>query len=186
MNLGKTIIIILAFVFFAQTNLDALKAQEAPIELASVGLDDFVIKPGQAAPVDRFSPTLPQSKQQSPYDQPNYEPSVRPISQPTQQPPILPPNGGSPQVMEIGLTGPSTVGNSQVGGGPEWQILQNPNGPHTAILFDPIRQVIAVYQIDSASGAITLKSVRNVSWDLRIEDYNSNKPAPKDIRAMQP
>lgn len=71
------------------------------------------------------------------------------------------------------------------GAGPiEWRILENPNGPHTACVFDPVRQVFAVYHVDSASGQIMLKSVRNLSADLRLDQFNSSNPAPKDIQSM--
>ncbi|QDT69681.1 hypothetical protein MalM25_26200 [Planctomycetes bacterium MalM25] len=66
----------------------------------------------------------------------------------------------------------------------DWRILENPNGPHTALFFDPVRQVFAVYHIDSGSGQIMLKSIRSLSADLRLEQFNSSNPAPKDIQAM--
>lgn len=66
----------------------------------------------------------------------------------------------------------------------DWRILENPQGPHAALFFDPVRQVFAVYHVDSASGQIMLKSVRNVSADLRLEQFNSSNPAPKDIQSM--
>jgi len=90
-------------------------------------------------------------------------------------------------------TQPMTVAASQpiaappaplVGGQTQWKILENPNGPHAALIFDPVRQVFAVYHVDSASGQIMLKSVRNLSADLRLEQFNSGAPAPKDIQAM--
>jgi len=45
--------------------------------------------------------------------------------------------------------------------------------------------VMAVYHVDRTSGALQLKSVRNLQWDLLIEDYNSGTPAPRDIRALK-
>jgi len=66
----------------------------------------------------------------------------------------------------------------------DWRILENPNGQHTALIFDPVRRVFAVYHVDSASGQIMLRSVRSVSADLRLEQFNSSNPAPKDIRGM--
>ena len=66
----------------------------------------------------------------------------------------------------------------------DWRILENPNGPHTALFFDPVRQVFAVYHVDSGSGQIMLKSIRNLSADLRLDQFNSSNPAPKDIQAM--
>ena len=43
---------------------------------------------------------------------------------------------------------------------------------------------MAVYHIDRATGALALKSVRNVHWDLQIEDYNSASPTPREIRLL--
>ena len=77
-----------------------------------------------------------------------------------------------------------TVAASLAGGQTQWKILENPNGPHAALIFDPVRQVFAVYHIDAASGQIMLKSVRNLAADLRLEQFNSGAPAPKDIQAM--
>jgi hypothetical protein len=31
---------------------------------------------------------------------------------------------------------------------------------------------------------LSLKSVRNVAWDLMIEDFNSANPTPREIRAL--
>ncbi len=70
------------------------------------------------------------------------------------------------------------------GGATQWKILENPNGPHTALVFDPVRQVFAVYHVDAASGQIMLKSVRNLSADLQLPQFNSSNPAPKDIQGM--
>lgn len=70
------------------------------------------------------------------------------------------------------------------GGRLDWRVLDNTNGPHVAMIFDPVRQVFAVYHVDSASGQIMLKSVRNLSADLRLDQFNSSNPAPKDIQSM--
>lgn len=50
-------------------------------------------------------------------------------------------------------------------------------------LVDPRLQVICVYQVDSSSGQITLKSVRNVHWDMMMDEFNGMSPSPKEIRA---
>lgn len=65
-----------------------------------------------------------------------------------------------------------------------WQILENPNGPNAAYIFDPVRQVFAVYHVDKASGQIMLKSVRSLAADLQLDQFNSSKPTPKDIQSM--
>jgi len=50
-------------------------------------------------------------------------------------------------------------------------------------VIDPRMQVISVYHMDLPSGAITLKSVRNIRWDLQIVEFNGTKPLPSEIRA---
>src|SRR5262245_22811807 len=59
------------------------------------------------------------------------------------------------------------------------------DGRQQVTIVDPRQRVMAVYHIDRASGALQLKSVRNLQWDLMIEDYNSGTPAPRDIRALK-
>jgi hypothetical protein len=59
------------------------------------------------------------------------------------------------------------------------------DGRQQITIVDPRQRVMAVYHVDRASGALQLKSVRNLQWDLVIEDYNSGSPAPRDIRALK-
>jgi hypothetical protein len=60
-----------------------------------------------------------------------------------------------------------------------------PDGRQQITVVDPRQRVMAVYHVDRASGALSLKSVRNLTWDLQIEDFNSGTPAPRDIRALK-
>jgi hypothetical protein len=55
---------------------------------------------------------------------------------------------------------------------------------HQLVLIDPRTRVAAVYQIDSNSGKIALKSVRNCSFDLQLLEYNGEDPLPREIRAL--
>lgn len=145
-------------------------------------LRDFAIKPGrdgsERTQPSQFTPppgvptpgqTLPPGQIQANPVEPQNRPSATP------QRSNLPTFGQAPALAQ-----------PPVGAGIQCQILQNPNGPYSAVLFDPNRQVIAVYQIDSADGSITLMSVRKITWDLQMEAYNSESPAPEDIRSMQP
>jgi hypothetical protein len=59
------------------------------------------------------------------------------------------------------------------------------DGRQQITIVDPRQKVMAVYHVDRATGALALKSVRNLQWDLQIEDYNSASPAPRDIRALR-
>ncbi len=54
--------------------------------------------------------------------------------------------------------------------------------PQSVIVVDPHQRVMAVYHVDSTSGEISLKSVRNLTWDLQMIEFNSGAPAPQDIR----
>ena len=57
-------------------------------------------------------------------------------------------------------------------------------GRQQVTVVDPRRQVMAVYHIDRNSGSITLRSVRNVQWDMVMEDFNSGSPTPREIRSI--
>jgi hypothetical protein len=50
-------------------------------------------------------------------------------------------------------------------------------------VVDPRQRVLGVYHIDAASGRIALKSVRNIRWDLQIDNFNNDKPLPQEIRS---
>ena len=59
--------------------------------------------------------------------------------------------------------------------------LDNLRGQLT--LIDPVKQVMAVYHVDRASGKVELKSVRNFTWDLQMLEWNAVTPLPGEIRA---
>ena len=54
--------------------------------------------------------------------------------------------------------------------------------PQTVIVIDPRTRVMAVYHVATPGGEIALKSVRNITWDLQMTDFNSGTPTPQDIR----
>ncbi len=54
--------------------------------------------------------------------------------------------------------------------------------PLTVTVVDPRQRVMAVYHVDRTSGEITPMSIRNITWDLQMIEYNSGKPMPQDIR----
>jgi hypothetical protein len=57
-------------------------------------------------------------------------------------------------------------------------------GRQQVAVIDPRGRALAVYHIDRATGELSLKSVRNLTWDLQIEDFNSTNPTPREIRAL--
>lgn len=51
-------------------------------------------------------------------------------------------------------------------------------------VVDPRQRVLSVYHIDLATGKITLKSVRNIQWDLQMTYLNNEAPLPQEIRSL--
>ena len=51
-------------------------------------------------------------------------------------------------------------------------------------VVDPRQRVLSVYHIDLATGKITLKSVRNIQWDLQMTYLNNENPLPQEIRSL--
>lgn len=51
-------------------------------------------------------------------------------------------------------------------------------------LIDPLSRVMSVYHVDGKTGYITLKSVRNVTWDLQIMELNGVSPLPREVRSL--
>jgi hypothetical protein len=49
-------------------------------------------------------------------------------------------------------------------------------------VLDPRQQTIGVYWIEAGTGKITLRSVRNIRYDLMMTDFNSDNPLPREIR----
>ena len=55
---------------------------------------------------------------------------------------------------------------------------------HMLMVVDPIRQVLAVYHVDAATGAVTLRSTRALAYDLQLEDFNAADPKPGALKKM--
>ncbi len=51
-------------------------------------------------------------------------------------------------------------------------------------LIDSATRTMAVYHIDTTSGEIVLKSVRNLNYDLQMIEFNGTSPLPNEIRAL--
>jgi len=64
-------------------------------------------------------------------------------------------------------------------------VLPAEGGTPAVIVVDPSQRVLAVYHVDKTTGEIALRSVRNITWDLQMVEFNSGKPLPQDIRNMR-
>ncbi len=51
-------------------------------------------------------------------------------------------------------------------------------------VIDPRLRVMSVYHIESSTGKIALRSVRNIQWDLQMNHLNNENPLPQEIRAL--
>ena len=61
---------------------------------------------------------------------------------------------------------------------------QTPDGRQLLTVVDPAQRVIAVYHVDPSSGELSLRSVRNIQWDLRMVQFNGATPLPQEIRSL--
>lgn len=70
--------------------------------------------------------------------------------------------------------------------GSELIVIPSASGEKGQMLtvVDPRQQVISVYSIDAATGKITLRSVRNIRWDLQMTYMNNDNPLPQEIRSL--
>lgn len=62
------------------------------------------------------------------------------------------------------------------------QVTSENGQPLTVTVIDPQQKALAIYHVDRATGEIVLRSVRNLTWDLQMVQYNSGNPPPQDIR----
>jgi len=80
-------------------------------------------------------------------------------------------------------TGPNGAGPSYVAG-QELLTYSSSVDEHRDQLtvIDPRSRVVSIYHVARDSGEITLKSVRNIHWDLQMEEFNCASPRPREIR----
>jgi hypothetical protein len=69
--------------------------------------------------------------------------------------------------------------------GPLWT-LATPldDGRQMLLLVDQQNRSLAIYHVDPASGTLTLKSTRDIRWDLMVEDFNAQEPKPSALKKM--
>ncbi len=80
--------------------------------------------------------------------------------------------------------GPQPAPPAVTGG--ELIAVPSPMGDKGQLLtvIDPRQQTMGVYWIEAGSGKITLRSVRNIRYDLMMMDFNGDNPLPREIRAV--
>jgi len=65
-------------------------------------------------------------------------------------------------------------------------ISATPLDDHRQLLLvvDPQIKTAAVYHVDAGQGTLTLKSTRDITWDLMVGDFNSQEPKPSALKKM--
>lgn len=81
---------------------------------------------------------------------------------------------------------PSGAAAVNAAAGTELISLATPVGENIQQLtvIDPRSRVISVYHVALATGEISLKSVRNIHWDLQMSEFNGVNPLPREIRSQ--
>jgi hypothetical protein len=52
------------------------------------------------------------------------------------------------------------------------------------VVIDPTQRVVSVYHVELSTGELSLKSVRNIHWDLQMSEFNGQSPLPREIRSL--
>ncbi len=92
---------------------------------------------------------------------------------------VLAAGGGSVGFAQRAATVPMTGGASLV-----TVTAQAGENRQQVTLIDPATRTMAVYHIDTTNGEIVLKSVRNLTYDLQMIEFNGTSPLPNEIRAI--
>jgi hypothetical protein len=58
------------------------------------------------------------------------------------------------------------------------------DGQQQITVIDTKTRVMAVYHAAHQTGVISLKSVRDISADLMMDEFNTDAPLPREIRAI--
>jgi hypothetical protein len=91
-------------------------------------------------------------------------------------------NGGL-AAQRAGRSLPPVGTNDQTG--PLWT-LATPldDGRQMLLVVDQQNRAMAIYHVDPANGTLTLKSTRDIRWDLMVEDFNGQEPRPAALKKM--
>ncbi len=81
---------------------------------------------------------------------------------------------------------PSQPVTTEATAGPGLWVTATPldDGRQLLLVIDPHLKNAAVYHVDAQTGAMTLKSARNITYDLMVQDYNCQEPRPAALRKM--
>lgn len=58
------------------------------------------------------------------------------------------------------------------------------DGRQMLLLLDQQSRCLAIYHVDAIAGTVQLKSTRDLTWDLMIEEFNAQEPRPSSLKKM--
>ncbi len=87
-------------------------------------------------------------------------------------------------VPSVGFAQRPAPSSTSAGGGLITHIATAGEHKQQLTVIDPDTHSMAVYHIDTVSGEIVLKSVRNIHYDLKMIEFNGTSPLPREIRAL--
>lgn len=86
---------------------------------------------------------------------------------------------------ELAAQRPIPAGPAAGPAGPLWvSDSQVDEARRMLIVVDSATRHAAIYHVDAATGSLTLKSTRNLSWDLLMGDFNAREPTPAALQRM--
>ena len=82
-----------------------------------------------------------------------------------------------------GVAGPRASGRPATPAGALW-ISDSPldDGRRLLVVVDAVNRHAALYHVDPHAGTLTLRSTRDMTWDLTLEDFNAQEPTPAALR----
>lgn len=58
------------------------------------------------------------------------------------------------------------------------------DGRQQVVITDTKAKTMAIYEVEPATGKVLLRSVREIKWDLQMQQFNATSPTPGEIRSM--
>jgi hypothetical protein len=94
-------------------------------------------------------------------------------------------NAQTPRPVPNSVPSATTPGHAMASAGKLMAFSSNASEAINQVtVIDAEQRVMSVYHIDKATGRIELKGVRNIRFDLMMEEYNGVTPLPREIRDL--
>jgi hypothetical protein len=58
------------------------------------------------------------------------------------------------------------------------------DGRQQVVITDTKAKTMAIYEVEPGTGKVLLRSVREIKWDLQMQQFNATSPTPGEIRSM--